>query len=1046
MTPPPPARASLRWGSTRPGEMFTGGRRWQAQLEGDRFTLWVDREPTATVHLVQLRGVRLSTGMMWATCHFDLDDGATRTVDGIPNDQAAQMQRDLADATTKAIAAVVAGSASALDAWLQAVWRTLVPAADVLADAGDIAAALGRYPPPRTPAGLSWDTILDHAQASSARKLGGAWPAWVDAPSIALGKRVQAHNASAFAAAKESWTNAVWSAVDRSRWIPKGAATRVLTSFPAPEWPGRSWKQLVGDATPAATLAQAFGEHNEQYLARQRIARKAFFDTVEKQPLTDEQVHACICMDDSVMVVAAAGSGKTSTMVAKTGYALHEQLATPEQILLLAFNVATATEVGERIRQQLGNVPHIDQVKSKTFHAFGIEVIAAATGKKPDLAPWVDPGKPGGELRAIADIVQSLSDQDATFRRDWDLFRTVYGRDIGRWGERQEPEAYGDGRLGFLTAHGEIVKSKEERVLADWLYYNHVEYQYERAYEHGTADQAHRQYHPDFFYPGASLYHEHFALNAQGEAPAEFRDYLSGVAWKRRLHAEKGTAYVETTSHTLATGEAFATLEKALVERGVTPRFDPTRPCLGLPPVPDAELARTVRVFQQHVKNNGLSSAQLHRALKAQAESGYGVRLARFLHLYERIAAEWERRLRDADCIDFEDMLIQAAGHVEAGCFRSPFTVILADEFQDSSRARIRLLKALATNPGVPTHLCVVGDDWQGINRFAGSDISVMTEFEKTFEHATRLTLNTTFRCPQSLCDASSKFIRANSAQIAKTVRTTNPQTAPALFAYGFERRESIPSHIEKQLEQLHQQAVTGEVTPTRGSHVTVMVLGRYRDDAPVALDHWRQRFGDRLRIDFKTVHGSKGLEADFVFVVNVTQGTRGFPSQIQDDPVLQMAMPAPDPHPFAEERRLFYVAMTRARRQVRFYTTAMQPSQFLVELVRNRHVTIEPVDGEPMEACPECGNGVLRPRTGPYGHFESCSRFPACQYKRNAPRNGPAPRRPQGTGQRIRTAVQAGDACPKCRRGVLQVNNGRHGTFLGCTSYPNCRATANLR
>src|SRR5690606_26060158 len=147
----------------------------------------------------------------------------------------------------------------------------------------------------------------------------------------------------------------------------------------------------------------------------------------------------------------------------------------------------------------------------------------------------------------------------------------------------------------------------------------------------------------------------------------------------------------------------------------------------------------------------GLTHAQLHAALAEQSEEGFAARLRMYLSIYERIAAEWERRLREGKFIDFEDMLIQAAEHVESGRYKSPYTVILADEFQDSSRARIRLLKALAANPGKPTHLCVVGDDWQGINRFAGSDISVMTEFEKTFEHSTRLSLSTTFRCPQHL-------------------------------------------------------------------------------------------------------------------------------------------------------------------------------------------------------------------------------------------------------------------------------------------------------
>lgn len=127
------------------------------------------------------------------------------------------------------------------------------------------------------------------------------------------------------------------------------------------------------------------------------------------------------------------------------------------------------------------------------------------------------------------------------------------------------------------------------------------------------------------------------------------------------------------------------------MERGVRPAFDPSRPSQGLPPVSNQDLARSFRVFQQHVKNNGLLHNQLHAALREQSEDGFAARLRMYLTIYDRIAAEWERRLREGNFIDFEDMLIQAAEHVESGAYQSPFTIILADEFQDSSRARVRL-------------------------------------------------------------------------------------------------------------------------------------------------------------------------------------------------------------------------------------------------------------------------------------------------------------------------------------------------------------------
>lgn len=848
-----------------------------------------------------------------------------------------------------------------------------------------------------------------------------------------------------FAAAFSVWVDRLSEVMGDGGWIPKGTVQRFLAKHPAPKHPRKTWKVAVGDASPEETLRAKFDKWNELHLANQKIVRKKFFDTVEKNPLTEEQIHACMCMDDAVMVVAAAGSGKTSTMVAKTGYALHEKLATPDQILLLAFNRATADEVGQRIAEQLRGVPNVDRVRSNTFHAFGIEVIAKATGKKPALAPWVSPDNPGGDVREVSAIIDQLCAQDPQFKKDWDLFRTVYGRDVGKWGQRQEPDSFADGRRGFLTADGKTVKSKEERTIADWLFYSGVEYEYERAYEHDTATEHHRQYFPDFYYPQAKLYHEHFALNAKGQAPKEFKDYLEGVKWKRQLHKDKGTELVETTSHTLSTGQWMAHLESALKKRGVVPKFDPDREAPGLPPISQEELARSFRVFQQHVKNNGLTHAQLHEALAEQSEEGFAARLRMYLLLYERIAAEWERRLREGKFIDFEDMLIQAAEHVESGRYSSPYTIILADEFQDSSRARIRLLKALAANHSVPTHLCVVGDDWQGINRFAGSDISVMTEFEKTFDHATRLSLSETFRCPRRLCDVSSKFIQANPAQIRKEVRTANEYKTP-LLAFGFHSEAAMVEHVQSQLELMDRAVKAGKLTPAKGKHITVMLLGRYRDDRPAALDQWKARFNDTLKLDFYTAHGSKGLEAEYVFVLNVVQGTRGFPSQIQDDPALQLAMPTPDPYPYAEERRLFYVAMTRARKQVRFYTTLGKPSQFLVELVKAKHLEIEPVDGEAVDPCPKCGHGVLQLRPGRHGAFYGCSRFPGCDHTQRVAEGEQVRQPPAGQSQRITQPVELGDTCPICKRGKMEKKNGRNGPFLGCSRYRHgCKATRNI-
>lgn len=772
--------------------------------------------------------------------------------------------------------------------------------------------------------------------------------------------------------------------VDRTKWIPSGTAERILEQFPAPS---RStdfaFNKLLNRDPTLEELRSDFKKNNDVFRAMQKKLLKPLFDSVEKNPLTEEQINACICMDSSVQIVAAAGSGKTSTMVAKAGYALHQKLAKGNQVLLLAFNRDAAQELRDRVKVRLTDFEGADEIRVETFSAFGLHVIATASGEKPSLAPWLE--QSGQDVEMIGKIIKDLSDRDPKFHLDWNVFRLVYGRDIGRRGAPSEPDAYEDGRRGYRTANGEIVKSKEERLIADWLYYHHVPYEYERVYEHKTATETHRQYQPDFYYPDVQLYHEHFALGADGKAPEHFDgDYVEGAKWKRSLHAEMRTALFETTSHQISTGAALSNLEAELRKRGQTIRFDPDRKAEGLQPISNRELANMVRTFQQHVKSNGLTPPQMKEAIVSQINDGHAARIVLFIKLFYQISAEWERRLRGGGWIDFEDMLIQAGEHIEAGTYRSPFTIVLADEFQDSSRARIRLLKALSAGKDAQVHLCVVGDDWQGINRFAGADISVMTEFEKIFPFASRLTLGTTFRCPQSLCDISSTFIQANPVQIRKTVKTTSAYSNVSVLAFGFKDMVNAQEHVIEQLDLMRRYIEEGRLKPGGGGRISVLLLGRYRSDSPSQLRSWQRRFGEVLEISFKTIHSSKGLEADYVMLLNVVEGVRGFPSQIEDDPLLQIPMPAPDPYPMAEERRLFYVALTRARRQVRIYTSLATPSRFVTELVTKGALRIEAVDGEFQEICPKCRIGVLRLRTSKYGEFESCSRWQRCDFKRN--------------------------------------------------------------
>ena len=428
----------------------------------------------------------------------------------------------------------------------------------------------------------------------------------------------------------------------------------------------------------------------------------------------------------------------------------------------------------------------------------------------------------------------------------------------------------------------------------------------------------------------------------------------------------------------------------------------------------------------------------------ADHERGHRDRLTRFVKLYERVAEEWQRRLAVENCIDFDDMLLDAIKHLKEGTYQSPFNMVLADEFQDVSQAKLRLLKALKESAGTSASLCVVGDDWQGINRFAGADISVMTGFDRTFLNATQLTLSKTFRCPQVLCEASSDFIQKNPIQIRKTVETTNTYERAGLHTFAAETMSGALERIEKDLRQLHGAAINGQLDVPDGNKITIMLLGRYHKDKPASFNSWKRAYGDQLELSYSTAHAAKGLEADYVMLLNVTEGLMGFPSQIVDDPALQLAMPEPDDFPLAEERRLFYVALTRARRQTRIYTLQDKPSRFVVELAKNGHTEIKS-EKATLKVCPKCGAGTLSQKTGRFGPFEACSAHPECDYTKRLLSIG------RGSASavksiRLKEPIIEGAKCPTCNQGTMVLRMGQNDEpFLGCSSFPRCRTTAQI-
>lgn len=306
---------------------------------------------------------------------------------------------------------------------------------------------------------------------------------------------------------------------------------------------------------------------------------------------------------------------------------------------------------------------------------------------------------------------------------------------------------------------------------------------------------------------------------------------------------------------------------------------------------------------------------------------------------------------------------------------------MIVDEYQDISKARYGLLKALRNSQDY--ELFCVGDDWQSIYRFAGSDIGFILNFSNYWGASEESKIETTYRFTRSLIDISGNFIMMNPAQKKKAIRGQCGDNGFALSEINGYTEKNAAEFMAQKLGDLPQ-----------GS--TVFFIGRYSFDSKMLQDSglfnlqynnqtgfvdvcYRKRAD--LKMSFTTAHKSKGLQADYVFILNNKTSRMGFPSKIQDAPLLDLLLESCDDYPFAEERRLFYVALTRAKKKAILLTVKDRESVFAIEL-RTRYA--EELKRERFE-CPLCGGRLVK-RTGRYGDFFGCSnyKYGSCKYTRN--------------------------------------------------------------
>ncbi len=774
---------------------------------------------------------------------------------------------------------------------------------------------------------------------------------------------------------------------------------------------------------------------------------KDFFDTIESKPLTPEQRLSVVVDEDATLVFAGAGSGKTSVITAKAAYLVKAGIRQPEEILLLAFAKNAAEEMSERVEARSG-VP----IVARTFHAIAYDIIGIVEGSKPALADHANDDTAFSNLikQILKDLVYRLSEVSKAIIQ---FFAHFLVEPKTEWDFKTKHDFYTHMEAQDLrTLQGEKVKSYEELQIANWLYENGVDYEYEPLYEHKVSEIGRRDYQPDFRLTESGIHIEHFGVRREKAwdgserlvtAPFVDRDeYLVAMDWKRKVHAEHQTTLIETYSYERQEGRLLTGLaEKLAPHVTLNPRPVDTiyDRIVELKQVDD--FSKLLGTFLRKFKSGGYS---LQDCEKKSDQMKLGKRARAFLDVFAPVFEEYQKRLEGR--IDFEDMILRAARYAEDGRYVSPFRHILVDEFQDISQSRARLVKALkAQHPDV--RVFAVGDDWQSIFRFAGSDIHLMRHFGREFGgrfdgetgvHRT-VDLGRTFRSVDQIAFAARTFVLRNPAQIDKKIVPAGTATEPAIKVVTVSKGED-----EGKLNEVL--AALSAAAALEAKPATVLLLGRYRFNEP-DMQGLSRRF-PRLKTNFKTIHASKGLEADHVILLNADSGRMGFPSENVDDPLLSLVSPEEEAFPNAEERRVMYVAMTRARHTLTILASNARPSSFVTELRKDPAYGISTAPGAEPEThiCGECG-GRLLGVTGKDGriwyrceHVQHCGNLlPAC------PSCGTAlPRKVEGTSE-VRCSCGARfPSCPKCNDGWLVERSGSFGKFFGCVRYPVCTGTAN--
>jgi DNA helicase-4 len=685
--------------------------------------------------------------------------------------------------------------------------------------------------------------------------------------------------------------------------------------------------------------------------------------------LDDCQQTAIITDDKHNLIVAGAGSGKTEVLITRIAYLVKRKsdCVEPGKILALAFQNKAAKEIKERLKRRYG----LD-VEIRTFHSLGKKITEDASKMNNISAPKLkeECSEDWKYQNYIQTIFEKELSNDNSLQNDIITFMKHYGEDeiIKNVADFETKEAFYkyQRNLTYTALDGTKVKSEAEREILNFflmhkLNGNKIKIVYEKPADWMKYNNEQNEVvipKPDFYFPDFDVYLEHWAIGENGKVPEWFsggnptRKYIETMNLKKEKYKLHQKSLVET-SHADYKGKDFHIVLSGRFLHALKEKYGTTEH--KLTPLTYVELVESVWESAQFVKHMPLNVANFIRTaktyrlypddIKRRLETErWSPKQISFARIANRIFTAYQKELEEGGYNDFSDMINVAVDNLKANpeLYQHKYDHILIDEYQDISTQRYEMIKELM-NKNEKCKLFCVGDDWQSIMGFAGSNLDFFINFEKYFPHPARTDLTKNYRSTKSIVDVGACIIKNNGdGQIKKETVSNSEETTP-IFVYTSRHQKGFKTPYYEQTAKHCIDTIKEYHTKMNYPYDDFMILLRIAKNPK--LRNYITEYAKSQEVPISdqadlpncvhimSVHKSKGLQARVVMILNLNKDLYGFPCELEDSEIFMPAIKNNDGLREQEERRLFYVAVTRAKEEVIMYTQMCSESEFITEI-----------------------------------------------------------------------------------------------------------------